>query len=148
LLGLGNLVGVHLDQERCAALQVETELDLARGIALQVMENGQGRFGLRRDVDERKVAGQVVGADRLQQIGKRPARGLLLQLLGPAEDRGEIGVGVDRAALEFLQQIAVRWRVNFPQRPGHDKNHQRASAPVLPRRIQRSDKDNCQQQSA
>jgi len=43
---LGQLVGIHADEEGSAALQVETQANATGGLALQAVENVRGRVQL------------------------------------------------------------------------------------------------------
>ena len=97
------------------------------------MQDRQGRVVLRRRVHERKITGDVVRADGFEQTGERPAGrlGLLLQLARSLNDRSKIGVGINGPALKFLDQIARRWRIDFPKRPHHHKHHQHRFPNVL-----------------
>ena len=66
----GQAIGVHLHEERRAALQIQAQLDLARRIALQLVQNVGRRIKLIRGVDEREITLDVVRADGVRQIGE------------------------------------------------------------------------------
>ena len=127
LLHLAELVGVHFDQERGAALQIQAELDLARCFLLQSIEHRAGRVLLRFHI-EGEIAGDFVGADGLfEDSERRPIGILLLELFGLLQNVGKHRVPLlaQRFFLEDFDDIPPGGRIHLEGRPGdHEDNEE------------------------
>lgn len=117
-VGVGEELGtVHEHQEGRAALEIESELDLAGGLALEAVQNRAGRLLLGGDIEDGEIAGDRVGADGLEQVfvgivfADLFFERLLLQRLGPGDDGGEVGVLAAGAADELPDKGPRRGRV-------------------------------------
>src|ERR1041385_3911570 len=107
-VGAGSFRCVDANQERCAALQIQTELHLAGGGLLNLVQNGPLKFSWSRSLNIRKIFCDVVRADgglqRKILVGCR-------FLAGALDDRGEIGVFIGRKFLEHVDLVAAFGRV-------------------------------------
>ncbi len=107
---------VHLDEERRAALQIQSQLILPAAVALQTVQNKQIRVNLILRGDERKVFLQIVRARRELERGELVRAGLL-QRRRLRKDVLERGVLILRAAGKFLHQIPRRRWINLQTAP-------------------------------
>ena len=102
-LDIDQAVGVHGDQERRAALQIDAEFDVAGGLALQTAQDKRRGMRFAFHVIHREIVRDVVGPDGFDQIVVSAVRMDFLQFLGFMDDRGEGGVAVNSGVLENIR---------------------------------------------
>ena len=79
-------VGVHLDEERRAAREVNAALDASGGFALELVQDERGRMRFGLGFKEREVGREVVRVDGCEQAGVGAVRPGFLQRHGVGED--------------------------------------------------------------
>ena len=128
VVGVGDQgIGLHGHQEGGAALQIQAQAHLAGPFTLQAVEDVAGGLALFGGLRQRKVAGDVVGANGLQQIGKLPVRVGLLQLSQPGQNalEGVVALGGRDPQLKLLRQVLAGHRQEVVNRPDQDEDDRR-----------------------
>ena len=130
LVRVRELGRIHLDEERRAALQIQTEFNFARRVALQTIQNKQIRMHLILRADEREIVLQLICARRKLERGELVGPSLLIcdSLRDNVRERGVLML---RAAGKFLHQIARGRRINFKQRPDDDAEDKQETTEVI-----------------
>ena len=98
LVGWLNTAKIGLVNQVAAALQIQTELDLARSVALKFVQDESVRIKLVGGGNERKIFLEVVRAGGRLERNKFVVGAGLLKRGGRREDIRERGVAVLRAA--------------------------------------------------
>ena len=110
-------VRVHRHEERRAALQIQAELDLAGGVALQPVQDERRRIRLIRRVDEWEIASMSF----VPMAARRLANSLFVAAFCSASTRARMFVYVAslvfRARRKLLHQVARRRRIHLNKRP-------------------------------
>ena len=118
------MVCIEADEELRAALQVQTELDLAGRLALNAIDDRVVWILVGLYVEVREVRLKIVGADGFAQQFKF----VLLRIVvfgdsgfGGLDDIVKPGVFILSFVREDLYQRSIRRRVHFPDRPRNEE---------------------------
>ena len=122
---VGQAGGVHLDQERGAALQIQAQANSTGGTALEAVENVAGGILFVLGFEHGEIPGDIVRADGLDEVIVRFLGHGLFKRLRPGHDVREDRVArVDGVFTEVLDQVLALGRVQFVKGPEDDQEDQ------------------------
>ncbi len=110
----GEAVRIHFHEKRGAPLQIESQTNAPRGLALQPIQDITRRVRFDFSLIKWKKPSDIVCSDGLFQVLIRFIGCGLLQHHGLLDDRGKIGVAsVDGFFAKYLHQVAAPGRIQF-----------------------------------